>query len=191
MSPIDNTSDRRTPRQHLGMPAATRDDNLLEWLFELRDRQRAKLEGAAWLIKGKDLPLERNRQGQMRWFLHPALEDIALRSMLFVQQEIPPGGRSGVQRVPGGSVLYIISGHGHTVLDGERYDWAAEDVVNLPIRIGGIVIQHVNDDPLQPVVFIQADVNTVDSLGVDRGATFEQIEPAPDYAVGQTNAEQR
>jgi hypothetical protein len=180
MSTTGGTDDRRTPAEHLGMPAATRDDNLLEWLFELRDRQRASQRGAAWLIKGNDLPLERNRQGLMRWFLHPALNNIALRSMLFFQQEIPPGGQSGVQRVPGGSVLYIISGRGHTLLDGERHDWVAEDVVNIPIRIGGCVIQHVNDDPQQRAVFIQADVNTVDSLGVDRGATFEQLEAAPD-----------
>jgi hypothetical protein len=189
MSETDNTRGRRRPQEHLGIPSATRDDNLLEWLFELRDRQRAKKEGAAWLIKGKDLPLERNRQGQMRWFLHPALENIALRSMLFFRQEIPPGGRTGVQRVPGGSVLYILSGRGHTLLDSERHDWVAEDVVNLPIRIGGTVIQHVNDDPHEPAVFIQADVNTVDSLGVDRGATFEQIEPAPDYAADQTTSD--
>jgi gentisate 1,2-dioxygenase len=188
----DEQREQRTPDEHLGMPGATRDDNLLEWLYALRDRQRAQQQSAAWLIKARDVPLEHNRQGQMRWFLHPALEHIALRSMLFVQQEIPPGGRTGVQRVPGGSVLYIIAGRGHTVLDGERHDWVAEDVVNLPIRIGGIVIQHVNDDPDAPAVFIQADTNTVDALGVDRGATFEQIEPAPDYAAeppGQASAQ--
>ena len=180
MSTTENNDHRRSPEENLGMPGASREDNLLEWLFELRDRQRASQQGAAWLIKGKDLPVERNRQGLMRWFLHPALNNIALRSMLFFQQEIPPGGRTGVQRVPGGSVLYIISGRGHTLLDGEPHSWVAEDVVNIPIRIGGCVIQHVNDDPQEPAVFIQADVNTVDSLGVDRGASFEQLESAPD-----------
>jgi gentisate 1,2-dioxygenase len=172
-------SQHRSTEEHLGLPAATREDNLLEWLFDLRDRQRAQQSGAAWLIKGKDLPVEKNRQGAMRWFLHPALDGVALRSMLFFQQEIPPGGRSGVQRVPGGSVLFIVSGRGYTLLDGIRHDWVAEDVVNLPIRRGGVVVQHVNADAHEPVVFIQADVNTVDSLGVDRGAVFEQLEPAP------------
>jgi gentisate 1,2-dioxygenase len=173
--------ERRAPDEHLGVPGASRDDNLLEWLYQLRDRQRAQQARAAWLIKGKDLPQERNRQGHMRWFLHPALDNVALRSMLFFQQEIPPGGRTGVQRVPGGSVLYILAGRGYTLLDGVRHDWAAEDVVNLPIRIGGVVVEHVNADADQPAVFIQADVNTVDALGVDRGAAFEQLAPAPDF----------
>src|SRR5579859_8169175 len=173
-------TEQRDVDEPLGLPSATREQNLLEWLYQLRDRQRETASGAAWLIKGKDLPVERNRQGNMRWFLHPALEHIALRSMLFFQQELPPGGRSGMQRVPGGSVMYIIAGRGHTMLDGERFNWVAEDVVNLPIRICGIVIQHFNDDAEQPAVFIQADVNTVDSLGVDRGASFEQLESAPD-----------
>jgi gentisate 1,2-dioxygenase len=76
--------------------------------------------------------------------------------------------------------LYILEGKGFTLLDGERHDWQAEDLVNIPIRAGGVVVQHVNADPRRPVRFISADLNLVDILGVDRGAELEQIEAAPD-----------
>ncbi len=172
--------EERRPDQPLGMEKADRQANLLEWLYALRDRQRAQQRGGAWVIKGKDLPWEQNRQGKMQWYLHPALEDVPLRSMIFFRQEIAPQSRSGAQRVPGGAILYVIQGQGHSLLDGERHDWQAEDVINIPIRADGVVLQHVNIDPKEPAILICADLNLVDFLGVDRGSALEQIEDAPD-----------
>ena len=166
--------------ENLGIEYSDRADNLLEWMYRLRDLQREHQGKGAWLIKGRDLPWESNRQGKMKWFLHPALNNTAIRSMIVFEQEIPAGGRSGAQKTPGGSVLYILEGKGFTLLDGERHDWQAEDLVNIPIRTGGVVVQHVNADPRRPVRFISADLNLVDILGVDRGAELEQIEAAPD-----------
>ena len=171
----------RSADEPMGAPGASRSENLLDWLYDLRDRQRKQRSKSAWLIKGKDLPWEQNRQGKMKWYLHPALDDACIRSMIFFQQEIPPGGRTGVQMTPGGSVIYIMKGRGYTLLDGVRHDWVAEDVVNLPIRTRGVAVQHVNVDLEEPVVFISADINLVDMLGVDRGAEFDQVEDAPDY----------
>jgi gentisate 1,2-dioxygenase len=179
------TGDERPLRpieRRLGIEGAPdRSENLLEWLYALRDYQRTHQRNGAWLIKGKDLPWEHNRQGKMKWFLHPALDNTSIRSMLFLMQEIPPAGKTGVQKTPGGQVLYIISGRGYTLLDGERYDWEAEDVVNIPIRANGVNVQHVNIDRHDPVVFVQAEINLMDMLGVDRGAELEQVEVAPDY----------
>jgi gentisate 1,2-dioxygenase len=170
----------RSTEENVGVAYADRSENLLEWLYQLRDRQRQHQRQGAWLIKGRDLPWENNRQGKMKWFLHPALSNTAIRSMIVFEQEIPAGGRSGAQKTPGGSVLYILEGKGYTLLDGERHDWQAEDLVNIPIRADGVVVQHVNTDPRHPVRFISADLNLVDILGVDRGAELEQIEAAPD-----------
>ncbi|HZS95374.1 MAG TPA: hypothetical protein VFA40_01235 [Terriglobales bacterium] len=169
----------RSTEENVGVAYADRSENLLEWLYQLRDRQRQHQRQGAWLIKGRDLPWENNRQGKMKWFLHPALSNTAIRSMIVFEQEIPAGGRSGAQKTPGGSVLYILEGKGYTLLDGERHDWQAEDLVNIPIRADGVVVQHVNTDPRHPVRFISADLNLVDILGVDRGAELEQIEAAP------------
>jgi gentisate 1,2-dioxygenase len=177
----DNRSIRPVARRMGIEPAQDRSENLLEWLYQLRDYQREHQRNGAWLIKGRDLPWEQNRQGKMKWFLHPALDNTSIRSMLFLMQEIPPEGKSGVQKTPGGQVLYIISGRGYTLLDGERYDWEAEDVVNIPIRANGVHVQHVNIDRREPVVFVQAEINLMDMLGVDRGSELEQVEVAPDF----------
>ena len=171
----------RSSEENLGAAYADRGENLLEWLYALRDRQREHQRHGAWLIKGRDLGWESNRQGKMKWFLHPALNSTSIRSMIVFEQEIPPGGRSGAQKTPGGSVLYILAGKGYTLLDGARHDWQAEDLINIPIRAGGVVVQHVNADARHPVRFVSADLNLVDILGVDRGADLEQIEPAPDW----------
>jgi len=165
----------------LGLPPAKSRENLLDWLYALRDHQREHQGKGAWLIRGSDLKWEHNRQGKMKWFLHPALEDTSIRSMLVFEQEIPPGGKSGVQMTPGGACMYIIEGRGYTLLDGERHDWQAADVVQIPLRRDGVKVQHVNIDLRRPVRFVSAEVNMLDVLGVDRGAALEQIEDAPDY----------
>jgi gentisate 1,2-dioxygenase len=171
----------RPIEENLGIPYSEKSNNLLEWLYQLRDRQRERQGKGAWLIKGRDLPWENNRQGKMKWFLHPALDNTAIRSMIVFEQEIPPGGRSGAQKTPGGSVLYILEGKGYTLLDGVRHDWQAEDLVNIPIRREGVVVQHVNTNPRRPVRFVSADLNLVDILGVDRGAELAQVEPTPGW----------
>src|SRR5438067_8644025 len=86
----------RPVKRRLGVePAEDRSPNLLEWLYQLRDYQREHQRNGAWLIKGKDLPWEHNRQCKMKWFLHPALDNTSIRSMLFLMQDIPPRGKSG------------------------------------------------------------------------------------------------
>jgi quercetin dioxygenase-like cupin family protein len=171
------TQHRAEARRGIG---TNRPENLLEWLFDLRDRQRAQRAGAPRVLRGRDLPWEWNAQGRMRWFLHPAMERTAIPSLVVYLQELPPGGRSGVQRVPGGAVLFVVRGRGYTLLDGERHDWQAEDCLNVPIRPEGAVVQHVNRDGSQPAAFLSVDLNLVHTLGVDRGSVFEQLAPAPE-----------
>lgn len=161
-----------------------REENLLEWLYALRDAQRAEGERALCVARGRELPWEDNSQGRMKWYLHPAMQGTAIRALIVYVQEIPAGGRTGVQRVPGGSVLFMLQGSGYTWLDGERHDWQAGDCLNLPIRRDGVAVQHVNLAPAQPAAFVSVDLNLVDVLGVDRGAVFEQLQPAVEPAGG-------
>ena len=159
---------------------AVRSKTLLDWLFELRDTQRALREEAPAVLKARDVPWEWNANGKMQWFLHPAMERTAIPSLVVYVQEIPPGGRTGRQRVPGGAVLFMLRGKGYTLLDGERHDWEAEDCLNLPIRPQGTVVQHVNQEAERSAAFISVELSLVHTLGVDRGSAFEQIEMAPE-----------
>jgi gentisate 1,2-dioxygenase len=156
--------------------------DLLEALFQQRDAWREKMKSAISLVKGGQLDWEINRQGKMRWYLHPAMTDRSIRSLVVFAQEIPPGSRSGKQKHQGGLVHYILDGKGYTIINGVKHDWEAGDVVVLPIFPDGLEYQHFNADPEKRVLFIAAEPNLFDALGVDMGSGFEQLENCPDYS---------
>jgi hypothetical protein len=150
-------------------------------ILALRDRQREQASGGIQVIKQADLPLETSRQGLMRWYLHPAIKDTVLSVLLFFQQEIPPGSRSGRLKFQGGQVMMILEGEGFTLIDGVKHPWRAGDVVNLPLRADGLIVQHFNSSPTEPARFVAAEPNWLEGVTVDRGCGFEQLEDAPEY----------
>src|SRR6186997_103630 len=56
--------------------------NMWDELIALRDRQREETKDALQVVKEKDLPLETNPMGQMRWYLHPNLKDTVVNVMM-------------------------------------------------------------------------------------------------------------
>jgi len=153
-------------------------------LLKLRDRQREEMRNGIQVIKEAELPLEVSRQGLMRWYLHPSIKDTCLTVLMFFQQEIPPGSRSGRLKFQGGQVMMITEGQGYTMIDGVKHSWRAGDVLNLPLRADGIIVQHFNTDPNNPAKFVAAEPNWFESVSVDRGCGFEQLEDAPEYSRG-------
>jgi len=104
--------------------------------------------------------------------------------MLFFEQEIPPGSRSGRLKFQGGQVMMILEGSGYTLLDGVKHAWKAGDVLNLPLRGDGIIVQHFNPDKEITAKFVAAEMNWFECTSVDRGSGFEQLEDAPEYHDG-------
>ena len=169
------------PERMRGMLEEMKGRDLWEEILKLRDEQREHQKKAVWLIKGKDLPWESNKQGIMRWYMHPLLKTLCINTMKLFVQEIPPGSRSGRLHHPGNQVMYVLEGRGYTVLDGQKHHWAKNDVVQLPLRVKGVTVQHFNSDPDQPARFVACEPNSFLSAGVDRGSGFEQMEISPDY----------
>jgi gentisate 1,2-dioxygenase len=155
--------------------------NFWDELLDMRDEQRERLKSAIQVVRGSELPQETNRQGLMRWYLHPAIKDTVLSTLMFFEQEIPPGSRSGRLKFQGGQVMYILKGKGYTLIDGVKHPWEAGDVLNLPLRKNGIIIQHVNESSTESAKFVAAEPNFFACTGVDRGSGFEQMEEAPEY----------
>ena len=56
--------------------------NYWDEMLALRDRQRAQRKNALQVIEEQELPLESNRQGLMRWYMHPSITDTALTTLL-------------------------------------------------------------------------------------------------------------
>lgn len=153
-------------------------------LIELRDRERARIAGSSVCVKGRDLPLEVNPQGMLKWYMHPNIDSTAHKFIMFYSQEIPPASRSGKQRTQGGIVFVVVEGTGYTVIDGQRYDWKQNDVVQLPIKPDGVIFQHFNASEKAGALLIAAEPNLMATTGVDRACGFEQLEAAPEYEPG-------
>lgn len=172
---------RKSKRSDADRGAALAETNFWDELLALRDQQRARMINGIQVIKEKHLPLETNRQGMMRWYLHPGIKDTVLSTLVFFQQEIPPGSRSGRMKFQGGQVIMVTEGRGYTLVDGVKHEWEEGDVINLPLRARGIVVQHFNTDPEKVARFVAAEPNWFECLFVDRGSGFEQLEDAPEY----------
>jgi hypothetical protein len=155
--------------------------NFWDKIFELRDEQRAARKNGVQVIKEAQLPLELNRQGLMRWYMHPDIKDTILSTYLVYSQEIPPGSRSGRLLFGGDQVIYVVEGQGYTLLDGVKHPWKAGDCLNLPLRKPGIVVQHFNTDPETTAKLIAVEPNFLACASVDRGTGFEQLENAPEF----------
>lgn len=153
--------------------------NLLDDLLRRRDEQRALRAGGRSVVRAKELPWEQNRFGKMRWYLHPGIEDTVVRNYIFYMMEIAPGGRSGRVKQQGDEVILVLEGRGWTTIDGVRHEWKAGDVVGLPLRQRGLVIQHFNADKHRAARFVSGRPNLIDPLGVDQGCGFEVLEDAP------------
>jgi quercetin dioxygenase-like cupin family protein len=159
--------------------------NLYDELLRLRDQQREKQRQARSVVYGDDLPWEVNPQGKVKWYLHPSIDDTVIQTLIVYLQEIPPGSSSGKQKTQGGTVIFVVDGKGHTVIDDATYTWEKEDVVQIPIRHDGVFFQHFNDDTKEPAYLICAEPNLVNALGVDRGSGFEQLAAAPEFQPGK------
>ena len=158
--------------------------NFFDEFLQLRDEQREeKAAGQEVMLHYEEIPWELNRQGYMKWYMAPTMTDTALRNYIMYLQRIPPHSRSGKQLSVGHQVGFIWKGGpGYSIIDGERHDWNEWDVLQIPIRHNGIVVQHFNPGDVD-IEIMFSSVNTAHSATVDRGPGFEQIEDCPEYVA--------
>lgn len=142
----------------------------------------ARALGGQVVMKRAELPIERGRQGLLRWYLNSqedpddATAVSALQEWDVFTHEIHT--HSGSHRHQGGLVIYVVRGSGSTVVEGERIHWKAGDLLLLPVVPGGVAHQHFNDEDSEPaewVAFIYRPMH--DAIG----SYVEQISVAPDH----------
>ena len=153
--------------------------NFWNELMALRDEQRQEKSSGIQVVRRKDLPAELNSQGIMRWYMHPAIKDIVLSTLAIYEQVIPPDSRSGRLQFQGGQIIFVIEGQGYTVIDGVKHAWKTRDVLNLPLKKDGIIVQHFNSSDDKPARILVVEPNLYAATTVDRGCGFEQLEAAP------------
>src|ERR1700712_1373035 len=98
-----------------GTDDASTTPNRLGRLIDLRDAYRRDKVAGRSVVRGSDLPWERNELGKQKWYMHPDMTENSLSSLLFWVQELAPGEASGRLKYQGGTVGYVWQGRGYTL----------------------------------------------------------------------------
>ena len=120
-------------------------DNHMAYVNSVYEKQmKGKL-----LIKGSERPWEMTKQAQLKFFLQPnTFTDNALQEWYLFISNIRT--HTGLHKHQGGICIFILEGKGYTIVDGERWDWEAGDLIVLPLKPGGVDHQHFNPTPDTP-----------------------------------------
>ncbi len=105
------------------------------------------------VIKGKELNFFQGRQGFVKYLLHRKdWSNVGVPGWhIFINRIRVHSGKHNHQ---GGLVIYVLEGNGYTVVDGERLDWEAGDLLVLPIKRDGCDHQHYNNDATKPAEWL-------------------------------------
>lgn len=156
------------------------DKTLLDRFIEQRDRDRERLAAASTKVAEEDALFEENAHAPTRWYLHPMLPGRCINSTIVYRYELPPHSMTGLQRVQGNIMMYVISGYGRSEVDGVSHEWEAGDVIAIPPLMNGLRVRHENLSD-EVAMLIAAEPNYIETFGVDLGSGFEQLEPRPGW----------
>lgn len=147
-------------------------EQFMPYYEQVRERQ-----DLPYVIRGDDRPWELNRQGKLKYYSTPFMDDVVLPDVPVFRHEIPD--RSGRHTHQGGLALLGTRGQGTTVVDDERVEWEAGDLVTLPIKPGGVTHQHLNrNGPDEPAEWLAIYYNPHLEI---LGAEFTQNETSNEW----------
>lgn len=146
---------------------------VLTYLDQLRPLQRSQPFVIRWqdawpLLEAlRDSPVKEDpRAGKIVAFYNRATGDLlgTTPTMVGGFQIIPAEDRGMAHEHSMAAILYAVSGRGYSVVDGEKYDWEAGDVVTFP---AWTMHEHGNrDEEIPAVVFQVLDLPLVKAMRV-------------------------
>ncbi len=146
------TAFERTRVRERDPSEATTYDRSMRFQMALRERSLT----AKVVIKASERPLEESRQGYLKFYnSRESVTDTALKDWSVFIHDIRR--HSGKHKHQGGLAIFVVEGEGYTVVNGERIDWEAGDLILLPIMPEGCEHQHFNryaDKPCKWMAFI-------------------------------------
>jgi gentisate 1,2-dioxygenase len=83
-------------------------------------------------------------------------------------QLIRPGVRTKAHRETGSAVYFVFDGRGHSVIDGQRFDWRKGDLFVVPTWAWH---EHASDDG-EAVLFSVQDTPILRALGLHRAQVY-------------------
>lgn len=126
---------------------------IYDYIYRWMDQRTRKRREAPVVVKYKDLEWEQNRQGLIKFYLHPGNWDkLGVPYWNVFIHHIKR--HSGKHTHKGGVVLFVLEGKGYTVVNGVRWDWEKGDMVILPVNPAGNEHQHFNAEPGKPAIWL-------------------------------------
>jgi gentisate 1,2-dioxygenase len=122
-----------------------------ERIAQMAEVTNSQARSGEVVIKGSSLRWESGHHGRHAFISEPGLLDSSVQTMSMFLEELPPGGCNGRHRHFNEALIYILEGRGYSIVDGERYDWEAGDVVSVPLNKWH---QHFNADSERRVLYL-------------------------------------
>jgi gentisate 1,2-dioxygenase len=98
----------------------------------------------------------------MAEYIDPTSGQPVFKTITFFAQMLRPGEKTLPIRQTGNLLVSPFEGRGHSIIDGQRFDWKEFDTLALP---GGTWCQHVNESDKDPLfLFIASDEPTLKKL---------------------------
>ena len=95
-------------------------------------------------------------------YIDPTSGGPVFKTITFFAQMLRPGERTRPIRQTGNLLVAPFEGRGHSIIDGERFDWKEFDTLAVP---GGTWCEHVNNSDKDPVfLFVASDEPTLKKL---------------------------
>jgi quercetin dioxygenase-like cupin family protein len=123
-----------------------------ETAYRYRKEQADRQNDGPVVIRSEDREAFVSRQGRLCFLLDPlTLPETPLHHWRLFTHEVRT--KSGRHRHQGGLVIYVLSGTGYSIVEGERINWKKGSLLLLPMKVGGVEHQHFNLDPDKPSVW--------------------------------------
>ena len=115
-------------------------------------RRRSKL-----IARSEDLVWSDSARhsGKSVSLVHPEKEFDVNTMMSFIT-EIPPGAETADHRHYTEAIIYILSGKGYSIIEGNKYEWKEGDIIAVPTFVWH---KHANTDPDRPARFLAVSNN--------------------------------
>jgi len=142
--------------------------NEYERTIQLADESAARARSGPIVVHTQALRMEHLKdRGRTRAYVsEPQILGSLVQTMAMFIAEIAPAGKTGKHRHFNEAMIYVLQGRGHTVIAGQRYDWAEGDVVSIPLNAWH---QHFNDDPTLAVRYLGVtNIPLLRAMGLNR-----------------------
>jgi hypothetical protein len=117
------------------------------WMGQRRSKRiRERAANGKIVVTSTDREWGLGTMGRNYRFIYEGLfDDTALQNWWIFMQDVKV--HSGSHRHQGGLIIYVLEGSGYSIVEGERCEWEAGDLLLLPIVQNGVEHQHFNNDP--------------------------------------------